>query len=68
MYRPGAKVGVICNDHNRPDREATKTLLGEILGVEDYGTHRTYTVRVEFHNGWLITQTNDESLLFPTFH
>lgn len=68
MLRPGMAVGVICNRFNRPDREATQTLRGEIINVVDDGEHRTYTLRIDYHNGWLITSTEDESLLFPVFH
>ena len=68
MLKPGNRVGVICNRYNRPDREASQTLIGEIINVVEDGLNRTYTLRIDFHNGWLITSTDDESLLFPTFH
>lgn len=68
MFRPGQTVGVVCNSYNRPDREATQTLTGEIISVVDDGDHRTYTLRIDYHNGWVITTTEDESLLFPVYH
>ena len=69
MFQAGTKVGVVCNNYNRPDREATRILTGEVLHVSRLGNGTfTYTLRIDFHDGWLITTTEDETLLFTTFH
>ena len=65
MFRPGMKVGVVCDQYGRPSREAYQTLPGEVMGV----TAQTIVVRIDFHDGaWIITTTDDDTLLFQTFH